>query len=156
MLRDNLPHAPVAPVQTPSRDASTPAVRHTTTTTPTRLSTNQRSTPDSATPQRSLQLQEKAYEHDLHADLHWTINPRNPKNWTIRKKRMHTLLFCAISWTIMLGASSLTLAHDVLMDEMRTSSIVSVLPTSLYLLGLVLGILGTPSAESMGRKSISP
>ncbi|KAF7188010.1 MFS transporter fsa7, partial [Pseudocercospora fuligena] len=141
------------PVQTPSRDASTPPVRHTTTT-PTRLSTNQRSTPDSATPQRSLQLQEKAYEHDLHAHLHWTINPRNPKNWTIRKKRMHTLLFCAISWTIMLGASSLTLAHNVIMDEMRTSSIVSVLSTSLYLLGLVLGILGTPSADSMGRKSM--
>ncbi|KXT16760.1 hypothetical protein AC579_5496 [Pseudocercospora musae] len=141
------------PVQTPARDASTPPVRHATTT-PTRLSTNQRSAPDSATPQRSLQLQEKAYEHDLHADLHWTINPYNPKNWTKRKKWIHTLLFCATSWTIMLGASSLTLAHDILMHEFHTSSIISVLPTSLHLLGLVLGILVTPNAESMGRKSM--
>ncbi|KXT05221.1 hypothetical protein AC578_8359 [Pseudocercospora eumusae] len=148
-----LQSAPQTPVQTPSRDALTPPVRHTTTT-PPRLSTNQRATPDSATPQRLLQLQEKAYEHDLHADLHWTINPYNPKNWTKRKKWMHTLLFCAISWTIMLGASSLTLAHHVLMHEFHTSSTISVLPTSLYLLGLVLGILGTPSAEPMGRKSM--
>ncbi|EME83025.1 uncharacterized protein MYCFIDRAFT_153709 [Pseudocercospora fijiensis CIRAD86] len=141
------------PVQTPSRHASPTPVRHTKTT-PTRLSTNQRSTADSASPQRSLQLQENAYEHDLHADLHWAINPCNPRNWTKRKKWMHTMLFCIISWAIMLGASSMTLAHGVIKNQMQTSSIVAVLPTSVYLLGLVLGFFSTPSAESIGRKSM--
>lgn len=94
-------------------------------------------------------------EGDLHADLHWQINARNPRNWRKLKKWIHTIIPSALAWVFALGSSIVTPAHDTIMDKLQTSSIVVVLTLALYILGLAFGpYLSSLGSEVFGRKSV--
>ena len=50
---------------------------------------------------------EKSKQHDIHAELHWEINASNPRNWTRRKKWIHTVIPCEEAEMAVLNLSEL-------------------------------------------------
>ncbi|USW53366.1 Putative major facilitator superfamily, MFS transporter superfamily [Septoria linicola] len=89
---------------------------------------------------------------DLHADLHWEISAGNPRNWSTRKRRMHTFIPCAAAFICTLSSTILTPAQ-ALATENEISNHEAVLPTSLYLLGLAFGpSISNVGTQALGRK----
>jgi MFS family permease len=93
--------------------------------------------------------------HDLHSDLHWEISSSNPRNWTRAKKWWHSFVVCAVAWVVLLASSVMAPAHNALMNQLNTTYVVAVLPTSIYLLGLTCGpIMSSALVEIYGTKNV--
>ena len=94
-------------------------------------------------------------EHDVYGDLHWHINPLNPRNWSKRKKWAHTLLAAAVTFTITLASSIVAPARQYLAARRDISSTVATLPFSIFVLALAFGPVISRCCNALfGRKII--
>jgi len=94
-------------------------------------------------------------DHDAYSDLHWDINPLNPRNWSKRKKWAHTLVAALVIFTITLASSIVARAAIFLTSVYETMTLTATLPTSLFLLGLAFGpFLSRTFRTIFGRKVI--
>ncbi|PQE05229.1 major facilitator superfamily transporter protein [Rutstroemia sp. NJR-2017a BBW] len=82
-------------------------------------------------------------------------DPDNPLNWPTWKRCWHVVPPALISFSATLGSSLPTPAVPALSIDFHTSSTVSLLPLSFYVLALALGpLLAAPLSESFGRKPV--
>ncbi|KAK1060384.1 hypothetical protein LTR74_011927 [Friedmanniomyces endolithicus] len=94
-------------------------------------------------------------DHDRYSDLHWDINPLNPRNWSKRKKWAHTLVAALVSFTVMLASSFIAPASSFLTSDFDTTTLTATLPVSLFLLGLAFGpFLSRTCSAVFGRRMI--
>lgn len=87
----------------------------------------------------------------------WTDHhdPKNPRNWTVLRKTLSTLIICSIGFTTTLGASIYAPGHAQVQDEFHVSTTVALLPLSAYSLGLAFGpMISSPLSETFGRKLV--
>jgi MFS family permease len=92
-------------------------------------------------------------EHDIYGDLHWNINPLNPRNWRRRKKWLHTIAATAITFTATMSSSIVAPTYESIGDSYAVSRDIAILPYALFILGLTLGpFLGRACAWFIGRK----
>ncbi|CAK3759058.1 benomyl methotrexate resistance [Lecanosticta acicola] len=106
-------------------------------------------------PQLTINVPPNAKPRDLHADLHWEVNTQNPRNWSRRRKWMHTLVPSALAFMFALGATVLAPAREEFKTDTKTSTATSVLPLSLYVLGLAFGpLLSGIASEVFGKKIV--
>ncbi|KAK0282368.1 hypothetical protein LTR57_020792 [Friedmanniomyces endolithicus] len=78
-------------------------------------------------------------DHDVYSDLHWDINPLDPRNWRKRKKHAHTLVAALVTFTVTLASSIIAPASSFLTSAYDTTTLTATLPVSLFLLGLAFG-----------------
>ncbi|KZL64292.1 mfs polyamine [Colletotrichum incanum] len=80
---------------------------------------------------------------------------RNPKNWSAAMKILHTAIPCFLAFEITFATSITVPATTQIMREFSISRTRSVLPLTLYTLGLAVGPLFiAPFSEVFGRKPI--
>ncbi|KAF7589403.1 hypothetical protein BBP40_004306 [Aspergillus hancockii] len=80
---------------------------------------------------------------------------RNPVNWPIGLKISHTLVPCLLAFWITFGTSVSVPATDLVAAHFNVSRTESILPLTLYTLGLALGpLVIAPLSEYLGRKWI--
>ncbi|KAK1061131.1 hypothetical protein LTR33_012767 [Friedmanniomyces endolithicus] len=77
--------------------------------------------------------------NDAYSDLHWDINPLNPRNWSKRKKWAHTLVAALVTFTISLASSIFAPASSFLTSALDTTAVIATLPLSVFLLGFAFG-----------------
>ncbi|KAK0834992.1 hypothetical protein LTR73_001284 [Friedmanniomyces endolithicus] len=93
--------------------------------------------------------------HDVYSDLHWDINPLDPRNWRKRKKHAHTLVAALVTFTVTLASSIIAPASSFLTSAYDTTSFTTILPTSVFLLGLAFGLfLSRTCSVVLGRRMI--
>ncbi|KAF7887629.1 hypothetical protein EAF00_009923 [Botryotinia globosa] len=79
----------------------------------------------------------------------------NPLNWPVWKKSWHVFTPALISFSATLGSSLISPAISFISHTFHTSSTVSILPLSTYVLALALGpLIAAPFSESLGRKPV--
>ncbi|KAL4892878.1 major facilitator superfamily domain-containing protein [Aspergillus ambiguus] len=79
----------------------------------------------------------------------------NPRNWSIFRKTLSTIIICCIGFNTTLGASIYTPGHEQVQRELGVSTTVSLLPLSAYSLGLAFGpMISSPLSETFGRKFV--
>ncbi|KAK0894589.1 hypothetical protein LTR02_012218 [Friedmanniomyces endolithicus] len=94
-------------------------------------------------------------DHDRYSDLHWDVNPLNPRNWSKRKKWAHTLVAALVTFTITLASSIMAPASTFLTSAFDITALTATLPLSLFLLGVAFGPLLSSSCSAIfGRKII--
>ncbi|THV48324.1 hypothetical protein BGAL_0255g00100 [Botrytis galanthina] len=82
-------------------------------------------------------------------------DPDNPLNWPVWKKNVHVFTPALISFSATLGSSLISPAIPFISQTFHTSSTVSIIPLSTYVLALALGpLLAAPLSESLGRKPV--
>ncbi|TGO52099.1 hypothetical protein BOTNAR_0335g00100 [Botryotinia narcissicola] len=89
--------------------------------------------------------------------LQWngSDDPDNPLNWSVWKKSWHVFTPALISFSATLGSSLISPAIPFISHTFHTSSTVSILPLSTYVLALALGpLIAAPLSESLGRKPV--
>jgi MFS family permease len=92
---------------------------------------------------------------DVHAQLHWDINALNPRNWSSRKRWLHTLLAAMVTFTIMMASSIAALASTEFKDHFSISTTLAELPYAIFVLGLAFGpLLAKPLHSVLGVKAI--
>ncbi|TQN66848.1 Polyamine transporter 4 [Colletotrichum shisoi] len=80
---------------------------------------------------------------------------RNPKNWSTAMKILHSVIPCFLAFEITFATSITVLAAAQITQEFSVSRTLSVLPLSLYTLGIAVGPVSiAPSSEVFGRKPI--
>ncbi|TKA29077.1 hypothetical protein B0A54_16187 [Friedmanniomyces endolithicus] len=79
------------------------------------------------------------HHHDVYSDLHWDINPLDPRNWRKRKKHARTLVAALVTFTVTLASSIIAPASSFLTSAYDTTTLTATLPVSLFLLGLAFG-----------------
>ncbi|KAK1676884.1 major facilitator superfamily domain-containing protein [Colletotrichum godetiae] len=80
---------------------------------------------------------------------------RNPKNWSFPSKLFHTAIPCFLAFEITFATSITVPATSLIMQEFSVSRTKSILPLTLYTLGLAIGPLFiAPFSEVIGRKWI--
>lgn len=104
----------------------------------------------------SLQHEEK--HKDLRArieDWDGPDDPENPWNWNTWKRIYHTFIPASIAFVCTLASSIYVPGREDMMKDLGGSSIVAILPYSLYVLALAVGpMLAGPSSEVLGRKAV--
>lgn len=89
------------------------------------------------------------------ADWNNKNNKKNPRNWSITRKTISTLIICSIGFTTTLGASIYAPGHEQVKEEFNVSTTVALLPLSAYSLGLAFGpMISSPLSETFGRKLV--
>ncbi|TKX21790.1 MFS transporter-like protein 115 [Elsinoe australis] len=82
-------------------------------------------------------------------------NKRNPQNWSVPLKIMHTFIPCCLSFSITFTTSITVPATAILAREFGLSRTMSLLPLTLYTLGVGFGPLFiAPLSEAFGRRMI--
>ncbi|KAF4554577.1 Polyamine transporter-like protein 3 [Elsinoe fawcettii] len=82
-------------------------------------------------------------------------NKQNPANWSVLVKVLHTFIPCCLSFTITFATSVTVPATRVLAQEFGLSRTYSLLPLTLYTLGIAFGPLFiAPLSEAFGRRWI--
>lgn len=77
----------------------------------------------------------------------------NPQRWPLGKKLYHTLIPTSIAFLCPFGSSVYTPGRQQVQEQFGVSKEVSLLPFSLYLLGLSFGpVIAAPTSETFGRK----
>lgn len=79
----------------------------------------------------------------------------NPMNWPLKKKLAHTALFGIITYAAQLNSTSMSAPSlpQIFQDQFGVSKEVSILPNSLYILGIACGpMVFAPLSEVYGRK----
>lgn len=90
-----------------------------------------------------------------HLDWDDANDKGNPRNWSLLRKGVSTVIICLIALLTTLGASVYPPGREQVQHEFHTSRIVSILPLSAYNLGLAFGpMISSPCSESFGRKSV--
>ncbi|KAF4783414.1 major facilitator superfamily transporter [Colletotrichum scovillei] len=80
---------------------------------------------------------------------------RNPKNWSFLSRLFHTAIPCFLAFEITFATSITVPATSLIMEEFSVSRTKSILPLTLYTLGLAIGPLFiAPFSEVIGRKWI--
>ncbi|KAK1975060.1 major facilitator superfamily transporter [Colletotrichum cereale] len=80
---------------------------------------------------------------------------RNPRNWSTAIKIIHTAIPCFLAFEITFATSITVPATTQIMQEFSVSRTRSVLPLTLYTLGLAIGpLFMAPFSEVFGRKPI--
>lgn len=80
---------------------------------------------------------------------------RNPKNWSMLKKIMHTIIPGLLAFEIVFSTSVTVPASPILMLEFSISRTVATLPLTLYALGLAFGpLFSAPLSEAVGRRPV--
>ncbi|GJC94845.1 major facilitator superfamily transporter [Colletotrichum higginsianum] len=80
---------------------------------------------------------------------------RNPKNWSTAMKILHSAIPCFLAFEITFATSITVPATTQIMQEFSVSRTLSVLPLSLYTLGIAVGpVFIAPFSEVFGRKPI--
>ncbi|KAL5355405.1 major facilitator superfamily domain-containing protein [Aspergillus floccosus] len=78
---------------------------------------------------------------------------RNPANWNIGLKVLHTFIPCALAFWITFGTSVVVPATELIAIQFKVGRTESVLTLSLYTLGIALGpVFIAPLSEALGRK----
>ncbi|KAK1814350.1 hypothetical protein LTR12_011247 [Friedmanniomyces endolithicus] len=94
-------------------------------------------------------------DHDAYSDLHWDINPLNPRNWSKRKKWAHTLVAALVTFTITLASTIIAPASSFLTSALDTTAVIATLPLSVFLLGFAFGpFISWACSAIFGRKKI--
>lgn len=119
------------------------------------LESGKHSTPGQSS-RPSLQHEEK--HKDLRASIEdWDgpDDPGNPWNWSTWKRIYHTFVPASIAFVCTLASSIYVPGREDMMNDLGGSSIVAILPYSLYVLALAVGpMLAGPSSEVLGRKAV--
>ncbi|OLN83345.1 Polyamine transporter 4-like protein 2 [Colletotrichum chlorophyti] len=80
---------------------------------------------------------------------------RNPKNWSLPMKLLHTAIPCFLAFEITFATSVTVPAINLITEEFSVSRTKSVLPLTLYTMGIAVGPLFiAPFSEVFGRKWI--
>ncbi|PNS14299.1 hypothetical protein CAC42_6812 [Sphaceloma murrayae] len=102
-----------------------------------------------------LGLSSKDQPEDLVGTWDHPSNTQNPSNWSVPIKVMHTFIPCCLSFTITFATSVTVPATGILAREFEQSRTQSLLPLTLYTLGVGFGPLFiAPLSEAFGRRWI--
>ncbi|KAI1812263.1 MFS multidrug transporter-like protein [Poronia punctata] len=92
---------------------------------------------------------------DAITDWDSPTDPENPKNWSLGMRIYHTTLPALCGFSVSLGTSIYSAGISPIQKEFHTTLTISLLPLSLYALGLALGpVIGAPISETRGRKAV--
>ncbi|KAJ5260993.1 hypothetical protein N7478_011588 [Penicillium angulare] len=103
----------------------------------------------------AMNSDETSKEEALEAVLDWDspTDPNNPRNFKTPKKVFITACFASLVYISTFNSSVMSPASEDLMQEFGISKEVSVLATSLFVLGFAVGpIIFGPASEVLGRK----
>lgn len=79
----------------------------------------------------------------------------NPRNWSVFRKTVSTLIICLIGFNTTIAAPIYTPGREQVKAEFGVSDTVSLLPLSAYSLGLGCGpMISSPLSETFGRKFV--
>ncbi|KAF1822274.1 MFS general substrate transporter [Dissoconium aciculare CBS 342.82] len=79
----------------------------------------------------------------------------NPRNWSTREKVLSTLAFTFLAFVSTMAASIYSPGSSAVMTEFGITDELSILPISIYNLGLAFGpLIGAPLSETSGRKAV--
>lgn len=85
----------------------------------------------------------------------WENHPRNARNWSTFRKFYTTLIVSAIGFVSTFATSIYASGHEDVAHEFGISLTLSLLPLSLYALGMGFGpIIASPMSETFGRKVV--
>lgn len=83
------------------------------------------------------------------------LSPRKPKNWTTKVKLFHTILFGLTTFAAQLNSTAMatSILPELIKKDFGVGREISLLPTTLYLLGIAFGpMVFAPLSEVYGRK----
>ncbi|ETS84329.1 hypothetical protein PFICI_02354 [Pestalotiopsis fici W106-1] len=85
----------------------------------------------------------------------WSIDPRNPKTWSLRCRIYHTAIPAIYCFVATFNTSVYAPGIYQLADQFQTSETLAILGLSIYLFGLAFGpMIGGPISENYGRKPV--
>jgi multidrug resistance protein len=87
----------------------------------------------------------------------WTgpNDPGNPRNWSFVKKMYHVAIIGLQCFSITMGSSVISPALREISEAFDVSITVSILPLTVYVLGLAFGpMISAPISETVGRKPV--
>ncbi|WPH03108.1 hypothetical protein R9X50_00598300 [Acrodontium crateriforme] len=85
----------------------------------------------------------------------WDHDPENPRNYSLQRRICTTIAVTLLAFVTTFAASIYSPAIDAVGAEFDLSEEVSILPLSLYNLGLAAGpLVGSPMSETLGRKPV--
>lgn len=82
-------------------------------------------------------------------------DPWNARNWPKHRKVLSTIIIVSIGFVTTMSSSIYAPGHDQVKRDFDVSTTVSILPVSLYALGLAFGpSISSPLSETFGRKVV--
>ncbi|CAI7630978.1 unnamed protein product [Penicillium viridicatum] len=85
----------------------------------------------------------------------WANDPENAKNWSTKKKLYNTAVPAVLCFLISFGLAIYSPSHESAKDSFQVSTVLSLLPFTLYVYGLAFGpAVSAPLSETFGRRFI--
>ncbi|TKX21992.1 MFS transporter-like protein 107 [Elsinoe australis] len=101
--------------------------------------------------QQLAELQQTDNSHDYN----WSNDPRNPHLWTKRRKVAMIVLVSCIGYVCTMGSTIYAPGREQVAVEFSVSAEASILPVSLFNIGMGLGpLIASPLSETFGRRIV--
>ncbi|KAJ5516551.1 Major facilitator superfamily domain general substrate transporter [Penicillium freii] len=85
----------------------------------------------------------------------WANDPENARNWSTKKKLYNTAVPAVLCFLISFGLAIYSPSHESAKDSFQASTVLSLLPFTLYVYGLAFGpAVSAPLSETFGRRFI--
>lgn len=82
-------------------------------------------------------------------------DPANPRNYSLRRRVYSTIAYTSLAFVSTFAASLYAPAIEDIRKEFNVSEEISILPLSMYNIGMAFGpLIGSPLSETAGRKVV--